>query len=392
MENIIDFPNRETIETEACAWVSKIDAHEGLEATDAVALREWVARSPLHYQELRRVAGIWGDLDQLTELLPALNQLPTQTKPSLLAGLTDISWLWGGSANATGTSANSLTTSLTTRFASVALIAVVLTLAVIIYPGDPDHRTYVTAIGEQRRIELPDGSTIQLNTASQVQIDFDSATRTVHLESGQAHFEVAHNKTRPFLVMAGDGRVRAVGTAFSVYVNKKNVEVIVTEGQVEVAANQLQLSQLSEDIRAGEGAGRRASKGADKSPVKGQNPANIVTQEPLALVNANQNIRYNGTMDKVRSLEQEELTKKLSWRQGMLLFSGETLEQVVTEVSRYTTKAILITDPSIRDIRIAGYFKADDTQALFEALSISFGVQVKSVNRNLVHISRLSSD
>jgi transmembrane sensor len=342
MENIIDFPDRETIETEACAWVSKMDAHETLPEADATALRAWINRSPRHYQELRRVADLWGDLNRLTELLPALNQLPTQSKPRGAAAA--LTYLFG---------------SPTARIASALLVAVSLFVMINLYPGDPNHRAYITAIGEQRSIDLPDGSVMQLNTASQVKIDFNDSTRTVRLIAGEAHFEVAHNKTRPFEVSAGSGMIRAIGTAFTVYLNNQQVEVTVTEGQVEVAPRQPQLSDGDADI---------------------SNPK----------VSANQNITYNGNVDPVRNLEQAEITKKLSWRQGMLLFSGESLEQVVSQVSRYTNDSIVITDPTIRDIRIAGYFKADDTRALFEALSVSFGVQVSRVDKNLVHLSRLS--
>ena len=351
MENIIDFPDRETIETEACAWVSKLDAHEKLPDTDAAALQVWVNRSPLHYQELRRVADLWGDLNRLTELLPALNQLPTQPQP---IGFMD-SITGGITARLTNIANNNRAT----RLASAVLVMVGLMVMIDLYPGDPNHRAYTTATGEQRSIDLPDGSVMQLNTASQVKIDFNDSTRTVRLIAGEAHFEVAHNKTRPFEVSAGSGMIRAIGTAFTVYLNNQQVEVTVTEGQVEVAPRQPQLSEGNTDI---------------------SNPK----------VSANQNITYNGNVDPVRNLEQAEITKKLSWRQGMLLFSGESLEQVVSQVSRYTNDSIVITDPTIRDIRIAGYFKADDTRALFEALSVSFGVQVSRVDKNLIHLSRLS--
>ncbi|MDC0000319.1 FecR family protein [Porticoccaceae bacterium] len=352
MENIIDFPDREIIETEACAWVSKLDAHEKLPDTDAAALQAWVNRSPLHYQELRRVADLWGDLNRLTELLPALNQLPTQPQPSgFMASIT------GG---ITASLSNIFNNSRATRFASAALVMVALMVMINLYPGDPNHRAYHTAIGEQRSIDLPDGSVMQLNTASQVKIDFNDSTRTVRLIEGEAHFDVAHNKARPFEVSAGSGLVRAIGTAFTVYLNNQQVEVTVTEGQVEVAPKQAQPIEGTADI---------------------SNPK----------VSANQHITYNGNADPVRNLEQAEITKKLSWRQGMLLFSGESLEQVVSQVSRYTTNTIIITDPTISDIRIAGYFKADDTRALFDALSISFGVQVIRVDKNLVHLSRLAA-
>jgi transmembrane sensor len=82
-----------------------------------------------------------------------------------------------------------------------------------------------------------------------------------------------------------------------------------------------------------------------------------------------------------------EVDRKLSWREGVLSFSGEPLEHVVEEVSRYTSITIVNSDPAIRDISIGGYFKAGETDAMFEALETSFGVRVNRVNDRLVYLA-----
>ena len=108
----------------------------------------------------------------------------------------------------------------------------------------------------------------------------------------------------------------------------------------------------------------------------------------LTQLSARQNIRINHHIKPIQTLRQDQVARKLSWRDGMLVFSGESLEQVVEEVSRYTTQSIVITDASIRDIRIGGYFKAGETQAMFDAFETSFGVQVSRIDSGLVHLSR----
>lgn len=369
MENIIDFPNRDAIETEACAWVTKIDAHNGLAREDAASLRAWAARSPLHYQELCRIANLWGDLNELTELLPELSELPAQEPSSSSTTWNVFSRLANWVSESFGV------TRAATGFAAGVLLLASVVVITNLYLDDPEHRTYITAIGQQRSIELPDGSVMQLNTNSRVKIDFTQASRSLRLEKGQAHFQVTHDKTRPFEVMAGAGLVRAIGTAFSVYLDQQKVDVVVTEGLVEVAASPARANPL------------RSASDSDVT-----NDQALPVSKTVALVSAKQNVSYNGQINKVRNLEQDELTKKLSWRKGMLLFSGESLEQVIAEVTRYTSQSIVIIDPSIRDIRIAGYFKADDTKALFDALSVSFGIQVTALDKQLVHLSRLQKD
>src|SRR5690606_33297077 len=92
-----------------------------------------------------------------------------------------------------------------------------------------------TRLGEQTRAVLNDGSIMTLNTLTQAKVHFDDNERRVYLKSGEAHFEVAKNKNRPFRVYAESGRITAVGTAFSVRIDDGNVNVTVSEGSVEVA-------------------------------------------------------------------------------------------------------------------------------------------------------------
>ncbi len=67
-------------------------------------------------------------------------------------------------------------------------------------------------------------------------MDYDEGFRDVHLLQGEAHFSVAHDKNLPFRVFAGAGQIRAVGTAFTVYLKNDSVDVTVTEGSVALAA------------------------------------------------------------------------------------------------------------------------------------------------------------
>src|SRR5205807_1325966 len=95
-------------------------------------------------------------------------------------------------------------------------------------------QVYATAIGEQRSVVLKDGSMIQLNSRSRVEVRYTDHDRKIALKEGQALFTVARDTQRPFLVSAGDTAVRAVGTQFDV--NRLETEIVVTvlEGKVAV--------------------------------------------------------------------------------------------------------------------------------------------------------------
>ncbi len=94
--------------------------------------------------------------------------------------------------------------------------------------------TYTTQIGERRSIALADGSTIDLNARSTLRVNFSKTERNVELIDGQALFEVAKDKARPFIVRSGETVVRAVGTQFDVYHKKEGTTVTVIEGSVAV--------------------------------------------------------------------------------------------------------------------------------------------------------------
>ncbi|MBC7369228.1 MAG: FecR domain-containing protein [Undibacterium sp.] len=98
-----------------------------------------------------------------------------------------------------------------------------------------DVHRYVTEAARQQQIALNDGSLVELNVSSDLSVKPTAGERRVTLAAGEAHFAVAHAMARPFIVTAAGVSVLAVGTAFSVRLGETGVEVLVTEGRVEVA-------------------------------------------------------------------------------------------------------------------------------------------------------------
>ena len=214
MNNISDFPDRAIIEEEAGAWIIMLDSETEPSEQQRQAFKEWMSRSPAHREEVKNLAKFWGKMNILTELAVPQHIAPHSRKSRRQKQSSPF-------------------------ISNIAIAAYSLSLAVGIAlwvqlapSNSPQNGLYATAVGQQKTIQLRDGSTLQLNTNSQVRVDYTDQHRDIRLLQGEAHFDVAKNPNKPFRVAAGHGLVQAIGTAFAVYLNGDQLNVTVTEGQV----------------------------------------------------------------------------------------------------------------------------------------------------------------
>lgn len=352
-ENIRSFSSRSEIETEAADWLARLDGDQRLSPTELTQLKEWVERSPAHRQTLQDLAAFWGQANILTEL-----SVPLYREPAEPARRT----LWGGRLGASPV------------FASISALGFVLLTGLWLMGSSPSlvsgNGIYQTRVGEQNTITLRDGSVIELNTDSEVQVNYNRQRRAIALTRGEAHFTVSKDAQRPFEVTAGQGVVRAVGTAFAVHFQRQALDVTVTEGTVALTA-----------IASPQAANDPLQDGA------AQNPAHL-----KALV-AGQSVTFKPLLADalgggIESLPAEQLQQKLAWREGLMLFDGESLAAVVKEMNRYTHATIEIADPSIAGLAVGGQFRVGETDAMLKNLSISFNLEVDRVNNNLIRLSK----
>ena len=383
--------NPMNINQEACEWVAKMHDAD-LSVEQAEQLRQWMAQSQAHKQELKRMAQRWDELNVLTELaVPLVPEAITadkkQRSPNAALGFFN-----GLLANATG--GLSRASLLTSAAVVLVLVGLVFTLPNNSMEGS---QTYITAIGEQRRITLADNSIVQLNTNSAVVVSYTDSERGIQLQKGEAHFTVSHNPHRPFLVRAGNGLVRAVGTAFSVRLYERSVDVIVTEGRV--ALNKADALPVSTQRSLQQPAQHSLQQSAQHSLQQSTQSAisepstNIKlaqnTAEP-AYLDAGQAAIFDTTthsIELVQGLDRDELERKLLWRNGLIRFAGAPLEEVVAEISRYTALNIVIREPELKALRIGGLFKVGETQKMLDVLESGFGVYAHPVDGNTIYLS-----
>jgi transmembrane sensor len=205
----------------------------------------------------------------------------------------------------------------------------------------------------EKRI-LPDGSIAELKAGAEITIDFNDAVRRIILQRGEAHFEVAKNPRRPFVVAAAGVEVRAVGTAFAVQLGETAVEVLVTEGRVAVDRRELE---------------RVAPHALTTFAAE---PAPPLPEELAAGQRAVVNLL--DAVARVESMPSTQLAQRLAWRAPRLEFSDTPLAEAVALMNRYATVRIEIADPALARMRVNGLFRADNTDTFIRLLEASFDV------------------
>lgn len=327
-ERVTPLRGESAVEAQASAWIARMDS-DSWSAADQRDLMTWIESDPAHREAIRRLASLWGEMDALTTLLDtAPRQAPSRPRRA---------WLLAPLAALT---------------AAVVLVTVPPRLADTGSSAAPDD-LYTTAVGSQREVTLPDGSRMHLNTRSYARIDFGDTRRRIVLLAGEAFFDVAHEPDRPFLVEAGSRVVRAVGTAFSVRMDASDLEVLVTEGRVEV-----------------------------------REPATTGHSLQTVALKAGERVRVSGNAPHIEVLAEEDLERQLLWRRQLLGFSDTPLREVIAEYNRYADRNIVISDDSLREMRIGGQFRTDDPEGLLEALETGFGVRVVR-SADVILLSRL---
>ncbi len=336
MSNLLNFPNQEKRLDEASLWIARLDRK--LTKSEKAELQKWLAQDAENLKTLMRLAQLWDKMDRLT-LLSELFSIQPQKKSHLM------------------------------RYAMAASLLFIClgiflqkqyTVEKIVI--ESPELAYQTAVGEQQKVLLDDGSTLILNTDSQVKVIYSAKQRLLLLNRGEIHIDVAHDTSRPLRVVANDKVVQAVGTAFDVRLLNSNVKVWVTEGRVAIADNKHVTNPAA----------------LEKEPLS--NPNLFISKgEKAILSNLNQ---------QVEKISDGEMTAQLSWQQGNIVFRGETLDEAVLEFNRYSDKTFVIHDPSLKHIRIAGVFKIGDTPSLLSTLHNNFDIQYEYDRANKILLTK----
>jgi len=328
----------------ACLWISRMD--RGLSKSEKQQLVAWCKENTLHHSALLEMASYWDDLSVLNELsdLFPLAKSTARNKVSALA--------------------------LAASIAVISIIGINTLVSESFLPYLPSFneqtltqvQTLKTQVGEQKSFTLQDGSQIKLNTNSLIQVDYSTNHRLLTLLQGEARFDVAKDKDRPFTVTVGDKSFTALGTIFNVQKSDNRfMELVVTEGKVLITKATSPVTAIKQTLIQ-----------ANTTVKSDELEATLVVSGEKVILAKGKSLPNNTPVEKV-SLDQ--IHRDLAWQQGMLIFEGEPLSKALTEISRYTTSNFEIIDSELADIHVAGYFKAGDVDGLLTSLQSNFGIK-----------------
>lgn len=339
MSEIFKLRTRSQIDEEAAAWVWRMDS-DSVSAANREAFNTWLRRDSRHRRAYEDLTDVWSGLNGLAEAKRE-EKIATFTRTSSHSRPASRNLWW-----------------------TAAAAAMVLGVAVAAWMRmGSELQTLATAVGQQRSVTLADGSVVTLNTNTIVETHLQRGVREITLRQGEAHFQVAHDRSRPFLVHAGDTVVQAVGTQFEVRLrNDQHVDVVVNEGRVEVRS----------EVAA--------------EPASSGHLARATPRSHVHTLDAGQQLSPAGNDYSVVPVSTYRLSSVLAWRDGAVVFDGESLSDAIAEISRYTDTRIMVNDPQVAALKVGGRYRTGDVQAFFDALQTAFPVSIRHGSNGVVFI------
>jgi transmembrane sensor len=264
------------------------------------------------------------------------------------------------------------------RQAAIASAVAVLGLAAGLWfsnahPFTRTGRVVTTAIVDlpEHRV-LPDGSVVELKDDARISVAFTPGFRRVALLSGEAHFKVAKNKERPFVVVIGDVEVRAVGTAFSVQREEASVEVLVTEGRVT-------LDKLPGGLSAAGGsAPQETAFPKTIATLDAGNRAVVGIAEPAG----------SSSVVSVQMVSVSEVSQRLAWRIPRLEFTQTPLGEAIKMINEHSHERLVLADASLENVRISGVLRADHIETLLRLLDDEHGIKAEHLAGGEIVLAR----
>ncbi|MCW5799639.1 MAG: Protein FecR, ferric citrate sensor [Nitrospira sp.] len=315
---------------EASEWFARLRATD-VTPREQDAFTQWKAQHPTHEEAYDALCRLWAKLEEPSHAAfraerpiasPSGHSPPTERNPSA-------SRILGGKRS----------------LVFAAVIALLTTVAALWIPHAL-HRwksDVSTEAGEQRHLNLADGSTVLLNTQSALAIGTWRDRREVTLLKGEAAFSVTPDPEKPFIVAAGPGTVQVVGTKFSIRKHPDRVTVTVSEGTVTIHAT--------------------------------------VSADPVR-VQAGQEVSYD--TQGIGPIRNADFMKALAWQRGQLVFTMEPLSGVIDELNRYHSGAMILANPALRPRVVSGVFATNDPLRVLDAITQTLHVRSLSIAGRVV--------
>lgn len=319
--------SRTRINAQAAAWISRLNTDDRTAAVDA-ACREWLNADPRHRAAFEIANRLWEDASTLPVSLGARIGRP----------LFDSSFVKGRAPRGLAPAAKKALRPL--RWLTAAGVALGVLAGALLYLQRPP--ILETDTGQQLTVPLEDGSRLMLNTETRIRVRFDEQARRIELESGEALFDVAQDRARPFVVRAGDREITALGTQFVVRHDGMQTAVTLVDGKVSVNGDGV--------ADAPPAVAESESRGAAVAIL---NPGERITIGPRRLM----------------VVDRPSLEAVTAWRRGEIVFESTPLAQAIEEMNRYSVRKLRLGTLAAGNTPVSGLFRSGDAENFALALT-----------------------
>ena len=355
------------VRLQAIKW-DALRREAGAAIEDDAAFRAWIAADPAHERAYRAVGALWDGM-------AVLEQPPHRARA--MAYVAEYKAQKAEQRRARPRVRFAVARPWPALAAAGLVVALAGWLAVASGLFTPEPLRHATALGEQRTVALADGSTVRLNTQTVIEVAYSDAARRVLLHDGQASFDVAADPDRPFTVVAGEGVVTAVGTAFDVYKSRDKVTVTLLEGVVEVRRRaDPPLEMLPAPAEAPPASTEVETQPEPTPAVRPvQTPAVAEPAFPLmATLRAGEQVavEQGGALSAIATVDVEQVT---AWTSGRIKLQAAPLRDAIAEVNRYSRVKLVLADGRLADVRVSGSFKAGSSANFVRALEARYGIR-----------------
>jgi transmembrane sensor len=314
------------IRAQAARWVTELHGPDRSASLEA-KVREWIAADSRHAAAFELATEAWQRSGNLPAHLPKLS---AGTPKRARSG--------------------------TSRPVAAGIAVSIVALAGVIYWARDG--SLATGPGEQRTVELTDGTEVSLNANSRVRVQYDDRVRKVTLVTGEALFDVTKNPSRPFVVVVGDRKVIALGTSFMVRRDDGSAAapagfaVTLVEGRVAV------------------------------EPLSAPDALPSVPVAGTQVLSPGERLRFE--MGVSETLDSPSMDKVTAWRRGQLIFDDTSLAEAAAEFNRYGTGKLTIEGASIGKLRVGGVFRIGDPSSFAQAMANTYHLRIINRGRQIV--------
>lgn len=336
-ESASEFNEESPVEVEASVWLARLD--RGLTADEQDAYTDWLSADPAHREAMAEYQSDWEDYDRLAGIHLKGH---ARIDPDLLAPE-------GGANSDERRFSNKNVYLAALPFAALLAFAAYMMFSQAEEPSGLKLQpaTELLARIEQRTLE--DGTVIEINRGAELEIAYGPTERKVFLKVGEAHFNVAKDLNRPFVVNVAGVDVQAIGTIFSIRLSEDEVDVIVTEGIVNVKPEVAELESEASVIDTFLEIGQRAKV----------------------------DLRSDELLVEVDAIDEVEIEEVHRWQPRLLDYDQILLGEIVEEFNSSNPIQVVLSDSSLESISLSSSFWSDNVEGFVRLMESSFGMQAE---------------